>query len=311
MEVLIGSSLKTSNKPDFFIVGAPKCGTTALYTYLKQHPEIFISPKKEPQFFASDVLGDRRHTCTWSDYLSCFAAAHGEKRIGEASVAYLGSRCAPKEIKAFNPAAKIIIMLRNPVDMMHSLHSQRLVYNTEYCSFDAALDAEERQGLVLARYVGLSYREAARYPDKVRRYFDVFGRENVHVIVYDDLVKDTCGVYRKVVGFLGVGLDFQPRTFPIINANKRVRNRQLYKFLTRPPEVARNLSRVLLPRPLRLLLAAALRRLNTVYEERPPMSLELRSRLQAEFRPEVEELSNLLDRDLSAWCKRELDPCTQ
>ena len=115
-----------TNKPDFFIVGAPKCGTTALYTYLKQHPEIFMSPQKEPQFFANDVLGDRRHTCTWAEYLSCFAAARGAKRIGEASVAYLGSPCAPKQIKMFNPAAKIIIMLRNPVDMMHSLHNQRL-----------------------------------------------------------------------------------------------------------------------------------------------------------------------------------------
>ena len=295
--------MKTSNKPDFFIVGAPKCGTTALYTYFRQHPEIFMSPKKEPQFFASDVLGDRRHTCTWADYLSCFAGARGEKRIGEASVAYLGSRCAPQQIKTFNPAAKIIIMLRNPVDMMHSLHSQRLVINTEYRSFEAALGAEQTQGLVLAWGVGLSYREAARYVKKVQRYFDIFGRENVHVIVYDDFAKDTNAVYGEALRFLGVRSDFRPPTFPVVNANKRVRSHQLYKFLTRPPKVVRGLSRSMVPGPLRSFLMSALRRLNTAYGERPPMSLELRSRLQTEFKVEVEQLSNLLGRDLSAWCK--------
>ena len=165
------------------------------------------------------------------------------------------------------------------------------------------MDAEQRQGVVLAWGVGLGYREAARYVEKVQRYFDIFGRENVHVIVFDDFAKDPAGVYGEALRFLGVRPDFRPPTFPVVNANKRIRSHRLYKFLTRPSKVVRGLSRAMVHRPLRSFLLVALRRLNTAYGERPPMSLELRSRLQTEFRAEVEELSNLLGRDLSTWSK--------
>ena len=111
-------------KPDLFLVGAPRCGTTALYTYLKQHPEIFLSRIKEPQFFAG-FLGEQRRIQNWPDYLSCFAGANGEKRIGEASVAYLAATNSARDIEAFSPEARIIIMLRNPLDVMHSLYHLR------------------------------------------------------------------------------------------------------------------------------------------------------------------------------------------
>lgn len=289
------------NRPDLFIVGAPKCGTTALYSYLKQHPEIFMSPLKEPQFFASDLLGGRRHTLTWPTYLACFAAARGQKRIGEASVAYLGSERAPREIRAFNSAARIIIMLRNPVDMMYSLHSQRLVFNTEYRDFEAALQAEESEGVVLAWGVGLGYRQAARYTEKVCRYFDVFGRENVHVIIYDDLEASAANVYRQTLRFLSVREDFEPASFPRVNANRRVRSRRLHRFLTHPPRLAWALSRTAIPTRLRRRLVACLGRANAVYGPRPAMNPALRARLLGEFQREVDALSELLDRDLSHW----------
>jgi len=110
------------SKPDFFLVGAPRSGTTALYTYLKSHPEIFMSPIKETQFFAADLLGEHRPIRTWAEYLNCFSGAQSEKRIGEASALYLSSRSAPAAIKAFCATARIIVILRNPVDMMYSLY---------------------------------------------------------------------------------------------------------------------------------------------------------------------------------------------
>ena len=128
-------------KPNFFIVGAPKCGTSALYEYLGAHPEIFMSPYKEPHFFGSDL--QQRWRPTKSQYFSCFAKARDEKRVGEASVHYLYSKCAAAEIKEFCPEARIIIMLRDPVEMLYSLHSQSIFSGNEVINdFEEALEAE-------------------------------------------------------------------------------------------------------------------------------------------------------------------------
>ena len=158
----------TVPKPNFFIVGGPKCGTTALYTYLKNHPEIFMSRIKEPQFFAADIFCDQRTVQTLADYLSCFAAARNEKRIGEASTAYLGSRNAAQEIKAFNPNAQIIIALRNPVEVMYAEHSERVFCNVEHIrNFNAALDSGEQRRWRTGPFknqkvIRLRYRETQR-----------------------------------------------------------------------------------------------------------------------------------------------------
>lgn len=291
-------------RPNFFIVGAPKCGTTALYSYLKEHPEIFMSPIKEPQFFAVDTLGDQRRIQTWEDYLSCFAGAEGKKKIGEASVQYLSSRSAPKEIKASSPAAQIIIMLRNPVDVMYALHGQLVFDNHEpLVSFEAALEAEK--GIELAAWQRrpgstLGYRAAVTFSEQVRTYFEVYGRENVHVIIHDDFKRDTGSVYRSTLRFLDVSLAFQP-DFRVINPSKRLRSMVLQKFLKHPPQVLRQVSHAMIPLPVRRFWGSCVSRLNVVYEPRPPMNTELRSRLQREFEPEVEKLSRLLDRDLSVW----------
>lgn len=295
------------NKPDFFIVGAPKCGTTALYSYLKEHPEIFMSAIKEPEFFAADILGDLREIRRWDDYLKCFVPSSIEKRIGEATVWYLGSMSAAKEIKAFSPAAQIIIMLRNPVDVMYALHSTRLFGGREHlASFEAALEAEERGKLASwrcqgSRVIGLGYRETAKFSEQVRRYFATFGREKVHVIIYDDFRRDTGAVYKATLRFLDVRPDFQPG-FRVIYSNRRARSQGLQELLRHPPQVVRRFGRAMIPLPLRSFLGDCVFRLNAVHEPRSPMSPELRSRLQKEFEPEVEQLSILLNRDLSAWC---------
>jgi Sulfotransferase domain len=296
--------MKNIKKPNFFIVGAPKCGTTAFYTYLKEHPDIFMSSIKEPQFFADDVLGDLRSVRTLDDYLNCFAAAEREGMIGEASVAYLGSRAALQGIKAFSPSAQIIIMLRSPIDVMYSEYSQRILDTREpSVSFEVALKAEEegklspwrRQG---GKVIGLSLRETVRFFYQVREYFQAFGREKIHVIIYDDLKKDTAGTYVETLRFLGVRPDFQPR-FKVIHANKRVRSRQLQEFLIHPPQ--RMIARALLPQPIRRLGGNSLLRLNSPNTPRPPMNPTLRRSLQQELEADVERLSGLLDRDLTHW----------
>ena len=298
-------------RPDFFIVGAPKCGTTALYEYLKQHPEVFMPREvKEPHFFGSDFktsffIRDEQ------EYLSLFAAARGEKRVGEASVWYLYSKLAAREIKDFAPAAKIIIMLRNPVEMMHALHSQRLYNGSEDIrDYETALDAEEdrKRGLRIPPHPqlveGLFYREVAKYAGQVRRYLDVFDPAQVKIIVYDDFKHDTAQVYREVCAFLGVDAGFAAR-LRVVNPNKSVRSSALLDFTRQPPSLSPAWAKKLVPLRARKALmwraVKALRRINTKYEPRPPMPRELRDRLRAEFAPEVEELGRLIGRDLSHW----------
>ncbi|RLG08342.1 MAG: sulfotransferase, partial [Thaumarchaeota archaeon] len=107
-------------KPNFFIVGAPKCGTHAMYTFLKAHPEIFMPERKEFQYFATDLVRGTQYELSEEEYLSYFRIAKDEKRLGEASTWYLYSKKAASNIKKFNPHAKIIVMLRHPIEMMYS-----------------------------------------------------------------------------------------------------------------------------------------------------------------------------------------------
>jgi Sulfotransferase domain len=294
-------------RPDFFIVGAPKCGTTAMQDYLGQHPEIFMPEMKEAHFFGSDLdapvyLRDEKK------YLALFAKARNEKRVGEASVYYLYSRKAAGEIKEFSPAASIIIMLRNPVEMIYSLHSQRLYNgNEDIEDFQAALDAEEdrKKGLRLPKdrhlLAGLFYREVAKYSNQVQRYIDVFGREKIKVIIFDEFKRNTAQVYRDTCEFLGVDPTFEP-VIRVINGNKGVRS-VTYRNLIFRPSLLRTVARRVIPDVPRRRLIRTLERVNLKYEPRPPMNPELKERLKEEFRLEVERLSQVLDRDLTYWSR--------
>ncbi len=294
-------------KPDFFIVGAPKCGTTAMTQYLRQHPDIYMPRKKELHFFGSD-LESAWFTRDEDAYLGWFTAVAAEKRVGEASVWYLYSQKAAVEIHAFAPHAQIIIMLRNPVDMLYSQHSQFLYNgNEDIPDFMAALAAEpdRKQGRRIppqAHLVeGLFYRETARYTEQVKRYFDTFGRENVHIIIFDDFKADTAQVYRETLRFLGVDDTFFPE-LTVVNPGKTVRSRRMENVLRNLPLPVLRLSR-LVPASLRRSLFAGLKRANMRVQPRPPLNPADRRRLQDEFAPEIEALSALLGRDLTHWSR--------
>jgi len=301
-------------KPDFFIVGAGKSGTTAMYEYLKQHPEIFMPEVKEPRYFGSDLWDRFPHfrlfyRPTEQEYLSYFADAKNEKRIGEATPNYLTSKLAAREIKEFCPSARIIIMLRNPINVLYAAHSQALYDGTENISdFTTAIHAgqEERRRLAgtpdrpfVDKYY---YRELVKFSEQVKRYFDVFGRDNVHIIIFDDFKANTLKVYKDTLRFLDVDDSFEPE-FKVINPNKALRSRALRDFLIDPPPIIKKLGKHLFPKPLRQQIMRGLYRINTKYTPRPPMDPELRRQLQEQFKPEVERLSELLGRDLTLWCR--------
>lgn len=282
-------------RPNLFIVGAPRCGTGSLWSYLKGHPEIFMSEEKELYFFDGDLRSENWQQPPIQRYLQHFTAAGDQKKLGEASPSYLRSRGAATAIKAFNRSAQIIIMLRNPVDVMYSLHSEALHGREPIVDFETALQTDtNRRGRDL-----VGYREFVDFPEQVRRYFDAFGRENVHIIFYDDLKEDSTKVCQNTLRFLGVRVSYAA-SFPHVHHNREVRYERVHRVLMQRPRDLRRIARVM-PRWLRSRIALSVFNSNTVVRLRPPMRPELRERLQQEFRPKIEELSKLLGRDLSGW----------
>jgi hypothetical protein len=296
------------HRPNFFIVGAPKSGTTALYHHLRAHPEIFMPDHKELHFFAKDLTSPQ-YRMDEQTYLAYFDQANGAKRIGEAGVWYLYSRCAAEEIRRFDPSAKIIAMLRNPVEMIYSYHTQRLFNGTEdIVDFEQALAAEQdrKRGLRLPQnpypIEALYYREIALYHEQVLRYFRAFGRENIHVIIFDDFKRDVHSAFRETFEFLGVDSRFEPPLADsdlMKNASRRVRSKMFRRFLESPPNFVTGPVKLLIPQSLRRQLWMKLRNLNTKWAARPQMAAALKSRLTEYYTPDIENLSQLMGRDLA------------
>lgn len=295
-------------RPDFFIVGAFKAGTTALYEYLRAHPQVFMSVPKEPMYFGAD-LTPRYRRMTEPEYLALFRDARPDQRAGEASPWYLYSTSAPAEISAFAPDGKVIIMLRNPIDVMYSQHSQ-LVFNQreDLADFGAALAAEpDRQaGRRLPpdaiRPEALYYRRAVAFAGQVERYLHVFGRPRLHFIVFDDLVADPRSVYRSTLEFLGVDPTFEV-DLSVYNPSRQARSGRLQRAIFAPPPALRGLFGRLRRIPVLHRLRDTMVAANSSPAARQAMDPELRAALTADFAPQVAALGELIGRDLSAWSK--------
>lgn len=309
-----------SRKPDLFIIGAAKAGTTSLYEYLRGHPQIFMSRAKEPRYFAPDLAvgtsgHDLNHPHDEERYLALFAEARDEKRVGEASVRYIYSQQAPELIADFQPKPYIIAMIRNPVDMMHSMHNQRVSEGHEdIIDFEEALAAEEDRRAGRRIPAGSNsklsiYRDRARFSEQLERWFDRFGRDRVHVIVFEDMVRDPAGIFRGVLEFLEVDPDYQPETFAAYNKSHAPRSRLLRSITrSRLPQwiVWDALPRIVGDRMTRSMVRAFRHSpLNRRPAPRPPLAPELRSQLENEFAADVARTGEMLGRDLAAlWFKK-------
>jgi hypothetical protein len=313
--------MSRQKKPGFFIVGAAKCGTTSLDYYLSQHPRIYVA-RKEMHFFGGDLsFGPQFYRRDKEAYLAEFNGWNDQICGGECSVWYLLSRQAAAEIKGFNPEARIIIMLRDPVAMLNSLFHQFCADGNENLpTFEEALAAENdrkaghRFGRQTYLRQALDYHAVARCTDQVQRYFDVFGREKVHVVIYDDLVADTAGTYRKVLEFLSVPPSPVNIDFAALNGNQTVKSTALRAFLQDPLVRGTAISlRKRVPTPVFELIrnvGLQLCNLNGKDAKRKPMSRDLELQLRREFAPEVVRLGELLNRDLTHWSKTDLTHAT-
>jgi hypothetical protein len=283
-------SNSTNKWPNLFVVGAPRCGTTAMCLYLKQHPSIHLSILKEPHYFATDLMV-QPHTITDQDeYLGLFTDSPVN---AEGSVWYLQSEAAPKNIQAHCPNAQIIIMLRRPWQQIQSLHSLYLrTTNEDQGDLEKAIAlCEPRlQGNDIPQtsyfHDGLQYLRNSRYHDNVKRYLDTFG-DRVKVILFDDFIKDTPAMMTQTFEFVGV----QPCDeieYDQHQATLKLRNTALRQLRRQPDSVRNKLHR------------------NHVSvhqtKEAAPMSEALKQQLMDYYRQDVAATAALLDRDLmSLW----------
>ncbi len=259
---------------------------------------------KEPHYFGSD-LTTRRGFPTLKSYLTLFREGQG-KLCMEGSTWYLYSHCAAQELSTFDPDAKIIIMVRNPSDLVRSWHAHALlagVQDQTRLEDALALEDARRSGKALPRgspREKLIYTDIPRFTEQIRRYQQVFSPEQLHIITYDDFSADNAAVVADTFGFLGVDPSFVPK-FDKINASGETKSPLFRTLLEHQPESVRKFIRSVTPRRFRTGLKDRLRQFNTVYPPKKPVEGDAQQFLKATFRDEVESVSKLLGRDLTSW----------
>jgi hypothetical protein len=315
------------NLPNFFIVGAPKAATTFLYESLQQHPQVYMSPLKEPNYFASEMRpeyfpaeararvarqmheletylsGDLREkrfggfVTSWEDYQKLFRNVAGQIAIGEASPSYLWSQTAAQNIAARLPGARIIINLRNPIDRAFSHYLHQVTEGLTNRTFRQAIDATLRVGpgqFPIER----TLLEFGQYCGQIKRYKKEFPPAQIHISLYEDLQRSPAALMANLLTFLGLDADIridvarrhlEPRVPKLNGVAYILKRSSLWPYL-----------RKLLPQPLGPRLRSALLRSRGSLV----MSSADRAFLNEYYREEIENLAELLGRDLSSW----LDP---
>jgi hypothetical protein len=311
--------------PDFFIVGQPKSGTTALSDMLRRHPAIFMPASKEAWFFATELLErtpPRREGTprTLEQYLSWFADAGGDQVMGETSPLYLWSRTAPQRIASVCPEAKIIAILREPAALLRSLHLQFVeTYIETESDFAKAisLEAARREGRHIPRHSywprTLLYSEHVRYVEQLRRYEAVFSPQQLLVLIYDDFRADNENTVRRVLRFLGVD-DTAPVELLEANASVAVRSQRLHE-LVQAVTVGRGPVSQALKATIKALTPTAMRRgalhaaqRSIVYREPSAPDEAFMLELRRRFKVEVQALSEHLGRDLiTLWAYDDIE----
>ena len=297
--------------PNFLIIGAAKSGTSSLHFYLRQHPEIYMTPDKQTYFFAyegeepelpgpGDALEVRSHLVTRvEDYQAEFDGVTTETAIGEACSVYLCDRKAAASIKKHVPDAKLIVILRDPAERAYSsyMHLRREAYEP-VADFREALRLEDERIRMKWRHLW-HYRSRGYYHRQIEHYLTLFDRSQIRIYLFEDLKRDPQALLKDIFQFLGVDDSFVPDTSVRYNVSGMPRSRTLLRLIMRPNAIKTAL-KPLLPETLR-------RRVKTFVTTSPlslrkvPLPAEARRDLVAGYRDDILKLQALLGRDLSAW----------
>jgi hypothetical protein len=290
-------------RPNFLIVGAAKSGTTSLYRYLGQHPDIFMPEWKELSLFIGDSFGPLHRVKKPSYYQKAFSKVQNQIAVGEASTAYLFDEAASKIIKEQLGSIRIIIILRDPVAMSYSLYNHQLRKEGETIEdFEAALAKEEERQKdpefkkkCYGWHANYYYFQRGLYYHQVKRYIDTFGKENVLIIIFEELVDDLLKKVQNIYRFLGVDDNFVPEirihnpAGGILNIPRFWQDPGLFlktfqfvfskNLIKKVPHLLRNVGR------------------------KPPQSIDAvtAKKLRKRFYEDICQLERLIGKDLRAW----------
>ncbi|MEX2400247.1 MAG: sulfotransferase domain-containing protein [Rhodothermales bacterium] len=290
--------------PDFVIVGAARSGTTSLYRYCAEHPEIFMSGVKETNFFSSNPFEFTRAT-----YERLFETANGACAVGEASPSYLYDAVAPAAIKQAIPECRIVIILRDPGERLISdfYYSQGWGSNLDV-DFTTFLTAcIEREGAGRQGFVPALMAEKGMYAEQVQRYLDVFSERRMFIRLFDDLQENPRKVVAELYEFLGVDSSFEPELEQVHNANSEPVFPLLSRLIKRAGRLETLLVDPLVPSTMKgrvtNLMLDLNRRRRGKESVRRSITPEDRARLAQLYHVQTHALERLIDRDLSHWLR--------
>ncbi|HEY9849893.1 MAG TPA: sulfotransferase [Leptolyngbyaceae cyanobacterium] len=310
--------------PNFLIIGAPKAGTTALYQYLKQHPQIYMSPVKEPGFFAfegmkldSGMPFDRslkerptdsieRYQYLISNaitdletYQDLFASVSNQIAIGEASPGYLYHPKACERIHHYIPDAKLIAILRHPVDRAYSSFVHRVQQNLEpITDFNQVIQKEDFR----VKDVWWGTRHYVRvgfYCAQIKRYLDTFDKQQLKVYLYEDLASNPVKLIQDIFQFIGVDETVVPDVSTKHLVSGIPKSKFWHNFLNRKSPI-KDILKQLIPAKIGKQITSDLRKRNLT---KPPLSPDIRRQLIEVYKEDILNLQDLIDRDLSIWLK--------
>ena len=297
--------------PNFLIIGAAKSGTSSLYHYLKQHPEIFMSPHKEPNFFAfegenvcfsgpgDDIDTNAFSVTSLKDYCAFFKKVTNEVAVGEASPLYLYSPKAPMRIKHYIPDVKLIAILRNPVQRAFSNYLHFARNNREpKPDFQSALKEETKRIQDNWQWFW-HYTSVGFYAGQLKRYFANFHSKQIKIFLYEDLKNNPRAMLKDLFEYLTINPGFRPNLSIKYNVSGFPKNRLLQKLLTKPNPI-KAIAKLIINDRMRIDIRAALMNKNI---EKPQIDPDIKNKLIVLYKNDILQVQDIINRDLSDWLK--------
>lgn len=288
-------------KPDFFIIGSPKAGTTALYAYLSNHPQVCMSSDKEPNYFSKEQIEaqalyyKKKNVTTQDEYLQLFQAKKGDLIAGECSVSYLFYPGVAEKIHQFNPKSKIIISLRDPVQRAFSHYLMDYSLNLVKVPFDKIVfegENDESLKLYYQQYILLSH-----YPDQIKRYLTVFPKDQLLIFIHDDLISNPDKELRRLSNFLGINHTSSTGNLEQRNVTTSAKS-PILKWLYKQEQFRKFVS-IFLNEKKRSQIKSKLFSKNNL----PTLTISTKEYLNELYKSEIQEIEKITGATLSNWCK--------
>lgn len=287
-------------RPDFIFLGGHKCGTTSLHYYLDQHPEIYMPSIKGQDFFSREgnvnKEGNFGQFATLEKYQEIYQGMTNEKVAGEVSSVYLYSEKACKNIKKYRPNAKLLVILRNPVDRAFASFSNRVILKKSELNEQINLREIFDKTEILDR---------GFYAEKLKLYYDNFDSKQIKILLFDWLIKDKERYFSNIFEFIGVNPDFMPDTSVILRKGGKIENKFINNILTKENFATSLIKSIIKPFTTPEQRLEIHRQLTTKFRKKTPLPKELRVELNSFYRQEILNLQDLINMDISDWLKPE------